>query len=355
MKTKFSVLIFPFAIVSLLLLVAGCCKNDVDDPTKKDPFKVIGLKPLTDDIPYQALGTGKIVFDRINDPDGSGFYVIDIDKKKSYGFRLNSLTRWPYISPDGTKIACSLLNSADWNSIWNIYCLNIDGTNSFRVSHSGYERYPTWTPDGLKILFHLNVAGPLYMLSAKENATDKVELTKFSYGADPYWAIVPSGGFSMSPAGKLACSSDGTPNTSGILHIEPYVGKSGVKILVPRLENQWLESPVFSPNGSKIAFATLERDSLRNEQAVSIKLMNPDGTNLTQLVRVETYIAAISWMGYSRLVSLCWSPDGKKILFTALNKQNEGYHLMVINADGSGLTQVTDDMNAYDYDVSWGR
>jgi Tol biopolymer transport system component len=308
------------------------------------------------DSPYQALGTGKIVFDRINDPGGSGLYVIDIDKRKSYGFRLNSLTRWPYISPDGTKIACSLLNSADWNSTWNIYCMNIDGTNCFQVSHSGNERYPTWTPDGLKILFYLNNSeGPLYMQSAKENSTDKVELTRFYYGDDPYWAIVPSGGFSMSPTGKLVCASNGAPKTSGILHIEPYVGKSGVTTLVPLINNQWLESPVFSPDGTKIAFVTLESDTLGNQLAVSVKSMNPDGTNLTQLVRVKTYNAAISWMGYTRVGSLCWSPDGKKILFTALNKQGGGYHLMVINADGSGLTRVTDEMNAYDYDVSWGR
>lgn len=355
MKTKFNILIFAWTITSMLLLLGSCCKNDDEDLNKKDPFEVTALKPLTDNIPYQDLGAGKIVFDRVNGPDGSGFYVIDIDNKKSYGFRLNSLIRWPYISPDGTKIACSLLNSTDWNSIWNIYCLDIDGTNSFRVSHSGYERYPTWSPDGLKILFHLNVEGPLYMLSAKEDATDKVELTRFNYGDDPYWAIMPSGGFSMSTDGKLVCTSIGAPQTTGILKIEPYVGKSGVTTLVPQSDNQWLESPVFSPDGSKIAFGILEGDSLGNQQAVSIKSMNPDGTNLTQVVKVKTFNAAISWLGYSRLVSLCWSPDGKKILFTALNKQNGGYHLMVVNADGSGLTQVTDDINAYDYDVSWGR
>lgn len=356
MKMKNKFWIYPLVVVGIFSLIASCCKNNDDDIAGKDSFKVIAIKPLTDKIPYEELGSGKIVFDRINDPGGSGFYVIDIDQKKSTGFRLQSLTRWPYISPNGSRIACSLLNSADLNSNWNIYCLNVDGTNCIPVSHSGYERYPTWTADGSKILFYLNnPEGPLFMLSAKENSTDRVELTKFNYEGDPAWFISPSGGFSMSPDGKLVCASNAVAETTGILKIEPYVGKSGVSTLLSQPNNQWLESPVFSPDGTKIAFATLERDSLGDQQAVLIKLMDPDGTKLTQLVRVKTFNADISWWGYIRLVSLCWSPDGKKILFTALNKQNSGYHLMVVNADGSGLTQVTDDMNAYDYDVSWGR
>lgn len=43
------------------------------------------------------------------------------------------------------------------------------------------------------------------------------------------------------------------------------------------------------------------------------------------------------------------------ILFNAPNEQNDGYHLMAVNADGSGLIQVTDEINSNDYYVSWGR
>jgi hypothetical protein len=34
---------------------------------------------------------------------------------------------------------------------------------------------------------------------------------------------------------------------------------------------------------------------------------------------------------------------------------SSGYHLFVIDDDGSGLTQVTNNIIAYDYDVSWSR
>jgi hypothetical protein len=115
----------------MLFLLANSCRKQDDIPEAKDPFKVIALTPLTDKIPFQALGSGKILIDRINDTDGSGFYVIDIDKKTTSGFRLNSLTVEPNISPDGTRLACSLLNLDDWKNSWNIYLMNLDGSDCY--------------------------------------------------------------------------------------------------------------------------------------------------------------------------------------------------------------------------------
>ena len=234
--------------------------------------------------------------------------------------------------------------------------MNIDGTNCFPVSNSGYwEQYPTWTPDGLKILFYLNGFKSLYMISANENSTDKVEMVKFLDDDNPGWGIDPLGGFSMSPDGQLVCASVCYIEPNGILTIDPNIGKSSIKSLLPASIYGGLESPVFSPDGTKIAFVILERDSLANQQAVCIKSMNSDGTDLTQIVRVKTFEADMAGPYYNGVVPLCWSPDGNKLLFTALTEQNGGYHLMCVNADGSNLIQVTDDMNAYDYYVSWGR
>ena len=47
-------------------------------------------------------------------------------------------------------------------------------------------------------------------------------------------------------------------------------------------------------------------------------------------------------------VSLYWSPNGKKLLFNVANEQNYGFHLMLVNADGTGLIQITDKMNVAD-------
>jgi Tol biopolymer transport system component len=341
--------------MGMLLILTSSCKKHEDKIVEKDPFKVIALTPLTDRIPFQALGSGKILFDRINDPDRSGFYIIDIDKKTTKGFRLNSLTVEPNISPDGTKIACSLLNASSLTSMWNIYTMNIDGSNCFPVYKSNsWENYPTWNNDGSKIIFYSsNNEGPLYMQSPAENSTDRVELTKFYYGDDPEWIIIPSGGFSISPAGKLICVSS-SMKLMGILSIDPYKGKAGVSTILTRSANQWFESPVFSPDGSIIAFLSIETDPVNGWVAVSVKSINPDGSNLTQLGSVRTYKSPAPYTSLHRFVSLCWSPDGTKILFTVPTEE-KGCHLFVINSDGTGLTQVTEDVNAYDSEISWSR
>jgi len=355
MKIKYKSWVSLLIVVGIFCLITSSCESIFED---KDPFKIISLGPLTDEIPFEELGSGKILFCRNNFLDSSGCYVIDIDQKRTYGFTLNSSVQMPYISPDGSKIACSLLNSADPNSTWNIYCMNIDGSNCFPVSSSCCEIFPTWTPDGLKILCYIRqIDGPLYMLSATENSTDRVELIRFYYGDDPDWCIDPSGGFSMSTDGQLVCASRCGSKTSGILKIKPYLEKSGVSLLLAKTNNEEPVVSVFSPDGTKIAFTILERDSLGYQQAIWIKSMDPDGTNLTPLVRVkiskETMLYTY-WEGYP-LISLCWSPDSNKILFNAPNEQNDGYHLMLVNADGTGLIQVTDKMRVNDLYVSWGR
>ena len=345
----------PLILVGICSLITSSCESTFE---KKDPFKVISLEPLTDEIPFEELGSGKILFQRSNLSESNGYYIIDVDQKRSYGFILNSFIKWPYVSPDGSKIACSLRNSSDRNFTWNIYCMNIDGTNCIPVTNAGGGDYPTWSPDGLRILYYINdIDGPLYMLSATENSTDRVEMIKFYYGDDPNWFIIPSGGFSISPDGQLICVSRGGSKTSGLLKIEPYKEKTGVSVLLPQTFYEEPLVSVFSPDGTKIAFAILERDSLGYQQAIRIKSMDPDGKNNTPLVRVKISNEAMiySYWNANPLVSLCWSPDGKKLLFNVPTDQNDGYHLMAVNADGSGLIQVTHEMNAYDFYVSWGR
>jgi len=354
MKIKYKPRIFQLIVVGVFCLITSRCERIVFE---KAPFKVISLGPLSDEIPFEELGSGKILFQRVDPSDTSGFYIIDIDQRNSYGFTSNRYIRWPYLSPDGAKIVFVLRSSSDRNFIWNINCMNIDGTDCIPVTNFGGGVCPTWSTDGLKILYYTNhIDSPLYALSATENSSDREEMIKFSYGDDPDWFISPYGGFSMSPDGQLTCASKGGTKTSGILKIEPYVGKSGVSVLLPK--NTIIEDPiasVFSPDGTKIAFAIYEVDTLIGQGAIWINSMDADGTNQTPLVKFSNEAPVYQLYPFLSLVSLCWSPDGKKLLFNVASKQDEPYHLMAINADGSGLIQVTNEMDASDYYVSWGR
>ncbi len=76
--------------------------------------------------------------------------------------------------------------------------------------------------------------------------------------------------------------------------------------------------PAWSPDGKRIAFSN-----------GSIKLIDIDGTNLTEIVT----------NGHQP----CWSPDGLSIAFSrGKSDEDTGKNIYSINVDGSGLKQWTD-------------
>jgi Tol biopolymer transport system component len=354
MKRSLIYLLFLFSLI-------GCNKDrENNDPQDDGPFKVTVRLPLSDNIPYSELGSGKIVFERKYIEGESDFYVIDIDKRKSKGFTLESSITQPSVSPEGTKIACSLRNSSDPKSTQNIYIMNIDGSDCYPAFQSKLDAvYPTWNNDGSKIVFYTNGPdGKVYMQSPVENSSDTTELVKFHYAGDPDWGINPSGGFSMSQSGSLASVST-SENPDGVISIVPYTGKEGVKVLIsPSTDlnfvssNFRVESAVYSPDGLKIAFL----DIYSNPQepgfvSVDVNTIDPDGTNLIQLFGMGGYLLK---SGSGRQVSLCWSPDGTKILFNGPDSQT-GSHLFYVNTDGSGWGQITNSTSVYDGEMSWAK
>ena len=62
MKTG-KILLHLLFIISVITL--GCKKEPEDIPEDNDPFRVHSLLPLPDNIPYDQLGSGKILFERV--------------------------------------------------------------------------------------------------------------------------------------------------------------------------------------------------------------------------------------------------------------------------------------------------
>ncbi|HET9436987.1 MAG TPA: hypothetical protein VFO64_02210 [Gaiellaceae bacterium] len=88
-------------------------------------------------------------------------------------------------------------------------------------------------------------------------------------------------------------------------------------------------SPAWSPDGSRIAFATSRHGGTNYE----IYAMNADGSGLTRLTNN-------TWNDGSP----SWSPDGSRIAF-ASNTASGISELFVMNADGSNPTQLTSNMD----------
>lgn len=345
-------------VLFLIVITISCKKAPPDEVIPDDnPLGIKTLLPLSDDVPYQQLGSGKILFERKFTPNLSAFYVIDADKKKSSGFKMNSQITQPNISPTGNKIACSLLNSGNPKSTWNIYVMNMDGADCYRVSPTDeVANYPVWTKDGSRILYYTSgTEGGLYMVSPVENSSVE-ELIKFHSSTDHDWFIDPTGGFIFSTEGNLVGVSN-SGKLCGIIGIKPFLGKDGVTVLVtPKKGIDYdssfrVESPVLSPDGLKIAFALVYFNSIDSWIGISLYTMNLDGSNLIQAGGISGYKPSDS---RTRCASLCWSPDQTKILFTRTDTEKT-CHIYVFKLDGSGYFQVTNQTEVFDCNVSWTR
>ena len=134
MKIKHKFWVSPLILVGICGLITSSCESIFE---KKDPFKVISLEPLTDEIPFEELGSGKILFQRSNLSESNGYYIIDVDQKRSYGFNLNSFINWPYVSPDG---------STDQNDGYHLMAVKADGSGLIQVTHemNAHDLYVSW-------------------------------------------------------------------------------------------------------------------------------------------------------------------------------------------------------------------
>jgi Tol biopolymer transport system component/tetratricopeptide (TPR) repeat protein len=92
-------------------------------------------------------------------------------------------------------------------------------------------------------------------------------------------------------------------------------------------ENAADDTPVLSPDGSMIAFA-----SRRGGGGHDLFVMNADGTNQRRLPVFAKLGAGGATPG--------WSPDGKRIVFKSRVNRVDLY---VINVDGTGLVKLTDE------------
>ena len=175
---------------------------------------------------------------------------------------------------------------------YGIWVMNPDGTGQRRVSDGTISSAftdgdPAWSPDGRRIVFSRYRAGDSDLWSANLDGTGQKNLT-------------------------------GTPDYDE-------------------------EDPAWSPAGGEIAYTRVGCEPPRGGIACVFK-MGADGAAQTNLTPEDNFHQGMS-------SEPSWSPDGTRIAFRGAVKvpHSSGTDIWVMNADGSGKTNVTDDNGTGDH------
>lgn len=224
----------------------------------------------------------------------------------------------------------------------NVFTMNADGSNlkQLTVFASTEATFgEDWSPDGTRLVLGRGradfSASEIWIMNA--NGSDQHQLLDDPSGFDDEPRFSPDGSDVVFQRCLLpttqTCSvfrirTDGTEFTQ----LTPYTDNTDEQDL----------TPAYSPDGNQIAFFGVDRDGIIS----AIDVMNANGSDIRQLTPavLEAFIPD-------------WSPDGTKIVFSTralypLNTINP--QLWVMNADGSGITQLTfPGAAAADVFVSW--
>lgn len=186
---------------------------------------------------------------------------------------------------------------ANRNEIW---LMNQDGSDQHEIAAG---RQPAWSPDGRQIAYvsgfgTTSDAGELAVMNADGSSQHVIDTDLGPNVSRPSW----------SPDGKQLLVS-----AFGDVYVVSLAG--GRSRLLVRDGGY----PAWSPDGSVIAFV---------RGHATIMLVEPDGSDLHQL--------APAGLGNTSNPRFSWSPDGKRIAFTAVDYTS----IEAIDVDGTNLTKL---------------
>jgi TolB protein len=237
--------------------------------------------------------------------------------------------------PSNDQPGLIALSLRDQNGKLQVFTINADGTNRKQLTFDGESGRPDWSPDGKKIIcMSIRNGAGIWIMNA--DGTNQQFLAE---GVAPDW----------SPDGKKIAFTGGN-NQIWIMNAD---GSNKQQIT---FSSTTKIAPSWSPDGMQMVFIMPQNPSSQSDPQPEIGIMNADGTNeriLTTTDRTNTDGSGGFCETANDANAPCWSPVENKIAFWS-GIENQYGQIWVINADGTGSKQLTEDCSHRNSDdPSW--
>ena len=271
---------------------------------------------------------GKIVF-QSNRDGKTEIYTMNSDGSNQKRLTFNDVGgAHPAWSPNGRQIVFHSYH----DDTGGIYVMDADGTNQRRLTHSFDDESPSWSPDGQQIAFQRykdDDQDHIYNIFVMDTDGGNVQqVTDFWGAGDPKWS--PDGQWILFKGSELHPIGPDGAETGNIFAIR-HDG-TGLWQVTETIPDTWRLLGGWSPDGKQILYKEVANDLAIDPIPIIASLHPSKPQQVFKRVPVK--------MPPMPFHNLCFSADGKSILFSSKQEGNRNiYRFGLIDKQ---LIQLTD-------------